>query len=121
MALTPGAKKLGITGLVAALIIVGGMYFQKHKTTTVAPVATTTEAPAQAPTVPVASEPAPAVISESVVAPIKKQHVAKATVKKHRPSSASHGGSQQESTHNMLSRELTSDQKALQGLAGDKL
>jgi hypothetical protein len=124
MALTSGAKKLGITAIVAAAIIGGGFYFQKHKVqkplSIEAPVATVAPAtpayfdpnmPAQKIEVAVPAVEAP---------PVKKQHVAKAVKKAHR-SSASHGGSQQEPTHETLHKELTSDQKALKDMAGDKL
>lgn len=126
MALTSGAKKGLITILTAAILVGGGLYFQKHKVSSKPNSFTTepkveTSIPAQALTVPVASEPAPVVISEQSVAPAKKQPVARATVKKSRPSPVSRGAYRQEPTHETVRKELTSDQKALQGLAGDKL
>ena len=122
MALTSGAKKLGLTVILAAAIVGGGLYFQKHKAKNVVNVdvpAVTT--PAQAPSAPVATEPAPAVPVAQEASPIKKQHVAKATVRKKSHGTASHQGGSSEPTHDTLHKELTSDQKALQGLAGDKL
>lgn len=124
MAIKPGIKKFGITVIVAAALVGGGFYFTKHKPASFPkedPLGLNAPAPAPAPAptvAPAASEPAPVAVQETP-AP-KKTHVAHATKKK-TSHPVSHGGSSGGISPEHLGHELTSDQKALQGVAGDKL
>ena len=112
MALTSGAKKFGITVVVAAVIAGGGYYVtqKKHLTATVPAVATVES-------VPVKPEPIPAVgqpLAEPMVPPavIKEEPVVHK--KKHVNHVASHKPVQVKSYS-------SDDTKALKELAGDKL